>query len=154
MTLLFDENIPQRIVVALRALNREVAHVYEHGLRAAPDPEVFAFCSARGWVLLTRDKKIRRKPHERAAYLATGIGVFIYSGTAERTLDDQIMHILKTLPEIEKLAARTHPPYLFGTGRAWPARALVAGILRPSSRPGFGQCDRSFAVRTHATVRR
>ena len=63
MTLLFDENIPQGIVVALRALNHDVAHVYEHGLRAALDPEVFAFCSSRGWVLVTRDKKIRKKSH-------------------------------------------------------------------------------------------
>jgi hypothetical protein len=33
--------------------------------------------------------------------------------TAERTLDDQMLHILKTLPEIENLATRTHQPYLF-----------------------------------------
>jgi predicted nuclease of predicted toxin-antitoxin system len=114
LTFLFDENIPQGIVVALRALNHDVTHVYEQGLRSTPDPEIFAAVAERGWVLVTRDKKIRRKPHERAAYLATGIGVFIYTGSAERTLDEQMLHVLRTMPEMERIAARARPPYLYG----------------------------------------
>ena len=114
MTFLFDENIPPGIVVGLRALNHDVAHVYEHGLRSTPDPEIFAFVAARGWVLVTRDKKIRKKPHERAAYRATGVGVFIYTGSSERTLDEQMMHVLRTIPEMEQLAARERPPYVYG----------------------------------------
>jgi hypothetical protein len=114
LTFFFDENIPLGIVVALRALNHHVAHAYEHGMKGALDPAVFEFVAAKGWVLVTRDKKIRRKPHERFAYLAAGIGIFIYTGSAERTLDEQMVHILRTMPEIEKLANRTGPPYIYG----------------------------------------
>jgi predicted nuclease of predicted toxin-antitoxin system len=114
LTFLFDENIPEGIVVALRALNHVVAHVYEHGLKGADDPVVFAFCAERGWLLVTRDKKIRRKPHERAAYLAAGIGIFIYTGSAERTLDEQMVHVLRTMPEIERIAGHSRPPYIYG----------------------------------------
>lgn len=114
MTFLFDENVPQGIVVALRALNHDVAHVYEHGLGGALDPAVFAFVASRDWVLVTRDKKIRKKPHERAAYLAEGIGVFIYTGSAEKTLDEQMVHVLRTIPEMVRLANRTQRPYIYG----------------------------------------
>ncbi len=114
MTFLFDENIPEGIVKALRALNHDVAHAYEQGLKGASDPEVFAFVGSRGWVLVTHDKKIRKKPHERAAYLAEGIGVFIFTGSAERTLDEQMAFVLRVITEMEQIAERSTPPYLFG----------------------------------------
>jgi uncharacterized protein with PIN domain len=114
LTLLFDENIPQGIAVALQALNHDVTHAYDQGLKSAEDPEVFSFVASRGWVLVTRDKKIRKKPHERAAYLAAGIGVFIYMGSAERTLDEQMGLVLRTIADIEQTAARLKPPYVYG----------------------------------------
>lgn len=114
MTLFFDENIPQGIAVALRALNHDVTHVYDEGLKSAQDPEIFSYVGSRGWVLVTRDKKIRKRPHERAAYRAAGIGVFIYMGSAERTLDEQMGLVLRTIEDIEKTAGRERPPYVYG----------------------------------------
>ena len=114
MTFLFDENIPQAIVIALRALGHDVAHVYEHGLRSTADPEIFEFVGQRGWILVTRDKKIRKKPHERAAYLAAGIGIFVYTGSSERSLDEQMVLVLRTIADLEQSAERNQPPYIFG----------------------------------------
>jgi predicted nuclease of predicted toxin-antitoxin system len=116
LTLLFDENIPQSLAEALRALNHDVKHIYDPdvNMRSAGDPDIFRRVGIEGWGLVTRDKKIRKRPHERAAYLSSGIGVFIFTGSAEHTLEEQMVQILKVIGEIEDHATRVKPPYIFG----------------------------------------
>lgn len=113
MTLLFDENIPPGIVAALRHLNHDVTHVSEHHLRRTPDAEIFRLVAAQGWGFVTRDKDIRRDPHQRAALREAGVGAFFYTGSSKRTLDEQTILILRTIGAMEALAQRTLPPYIF-----------------------------------------
>jgi hypothetical protein len=66
------------------------------------------------WFLVTQDKKIKRKKHELQALRRAGIGAFIFTGRAERDLDSMMMLVLKNFGEIQRLAAETARPFIFG----------------------------------------
>jgi hypothetical protein len=103
LILLFDENFAPKIVNALRALGYPVDHVLKHVDKGTADEGIFALARDLGAHLVTKDAKIRRRKHEQAAYRSTGIGVFIYTGTAKRTFTDEAVFVIST---IERVMAR------------------------------------------------
>jgi len=64
----FDENMPMRLASAMREqLGEETTHLYEHfGREGILDPAVLSYIGERGWILVSRDRKILRRAHERA----------------------------------------------------------------------------------------
>ncbi len=117
MTFLFDENISPDIVESLRPLDKPVVHVVdvdELG-RGALDEDVFDFLEQRpDWVLITQDKKMRRKKHQRQAILDAGLGVFVLIGRAEKSNDALVVLLLQCWPALTKLASQTPRPFIFG----------------------------------------
>lgn len=112
---LLDENMPPKVAAALQALGScEARHVVDHLPRGTPDEQVFTFASAQGWILLTQDVRIRRNPHQRAALLQAGIGAFILTGRADRSVEQMMIFILERLPQIVEAARRSTPPYIYG----------------------------------------
>lgn len=57
----------------------------------APDTAVIDEVARRGWVLLTRDKRIRRRPIERNAVLNSRIAVFLAPGGTGEVIADAIV---------------------------------------------------------------
>ncbi|MGN6182659.1 MAG: DUF5615 family PIN-like protein [Thermoanaerobaculia bacterium] len=55
MRILLDENLPQRLVAALRILGHDVEHVTLRELRGATDPDVRALSDREERVLITQD---------------------------------------------------------------------------------------------------
>jgi hypothetical protein len=53
-----------------------VAH-HQRFTPAAPDTEWLAVAGAEGWLVLTRDQNIRRRPNELAAVKAAGVCMFV-----------------------------------------------------------------------------
>ncbi len=117
MTFLFDENISPDIVESLRPLDKPVVHVVdvdELG-RGVLDEDVFDFLGQRpDWVLITQDKKMRRKKHQRQAILDAGLGVFVLTGRAEKSNDGLVVLLLQCWPALTKLASQTPRPFIFG----------------------------------------
>lgn len=56
MKLLVDENLPPRIVHDLADLFPASAHVSSIGLGSTPDPILWEYAKARGFVFLTKDR--------------------------------------------------------------------------------------------------
>ena len=115
MTLLLDENLSPKVATALKALGREVTHVNEILPRGTSDEEIFSKLAELGWCLLTQDIKIKRHKHQRAAMIQAGIGAFIFTGRAEKSLEEMTIKILQHLDEIESLIRNTRRPFVFGS---------------------------------------
>ena len=113
-TLFFDENVSDRVVRALRALGHDVVHLLDEFERGTPDVQFLPAIGDKGWFLVTQDKRIRSRPHERRALLNAGVGAFVFTGRAEKSTDEQAILILKHLPRIKGLAAKTERPFIFG----------------------------------------
>lgn len=107
--------MPPRVAAALQVLGTcEARHVLDHLPRGTGDEQVFSFAAAEGWLLVTQDANIRRKPHQRAALIQAGIGAFILTGRAQRSVEDMMAFLLGRFTDINALAAATTPPFIFG----------------------------------------
>jgi len=117
VTFLLDENISPYVVESLRPLGKPVGHVVdvpELG-RGTPDGRIIEFLGERSdWILVTQDKKMRRKKHQRQAMLDAGLGVFVLTGRAEKSNDALVVLLLQCWPDMMKLASRTSRPFIFG----------------------------------------
>jgi predicted nuclease of predicted toxin-antitoxin system len=61
MKLLFDENLSHRLVGQLAAGFLGSAHVRDAGLAAAPDPAVWAYAAANGFVIVSKDTDFQQR---------------------------------------------------------------------------------------------
>ena len=57
MRILLDENLPMRLIAALRALGHDVEHVYTKNLSSRPDPDVRAVAESEQRFLITQDRR-------------------------------------------------------------------------------------------------
>ncbi|MBI2997965.1 MAG: hypothetical protein HYY46_05855 [Deltaproteobacteria bacterium] len=114
MTFLLDENISHLVADALKALGKPVAYVTDILPRGADDVTLFGQLGQLDWFLVTQDQKIRRKKHELEAMRQAGIGAFIFTGRANKTVERMTIMILEHFDEIQKLAQQTPRPFIFG----------------------------------------
>lgn len=61
MKLLFDQNLSPRLVGQLAAEFPGSTHVRDVGLAAAPDPAVWAFAAANGFVIVSKDTDFQQR---------------------------------------------------------------------------------------------
>jgi predicted nuclease of predicted toxin-antitoxin system len=57
---LVDENLPARLIGALRAEGYEAEHAYDVGLRQRPDADVFTYAQTACATLITQDHDLER----------------------------------------------------------------------------------------------
>lgn len=110
-----------------RALvDASVAHI-AHRTRFAfdsPDTDWIAAASAEGWIAITRDQAIRRKPNEIAAIRASRAVIFVFT-SGNLSAADSAEILLRALPAIYRMAARARRPALFSIHRD-----ATIGVLR------------------------
>jgi hypothetical protein len=83
LKLLLDHNLPPRLARALNELfpNHTVVALRERFRPDVPDAEWIAALDAEGgWAALTRDLRIRTRPHERAAMDRARVVFFFLAG--------------------------------------------------------------------------
>ncbi len=88
-----------------------------------PDVEWLHAASEEGWIVLSRDKRIRRKPNELTALQASTVVMFTFvAGNA--TAADTAEIIGKALPRIYALAKGAKRPALFAIYRDGSIRPI------------------------------
>jgi uncharacterized protein with PIN domain len=112
MTFFFDNNLSHKIVKGLREFGEDVVHLADEFPRDTTDEEWLPIVGERGWILITRDKKIRRRPAEIDAYRRNGIGGFVLTG---KSLEGWkiIRQLVNRWEKIKELARSTRKPFLF-----------------------------------------
>lgn len=79
-----------------------------------------------GWVVLTKDQRIRYRAIEREALLSAGIKAFIFmSGNVP--FSDMAQIIAKALPAIEKFVRKHKPPFIAGIYKDASVKLIVEG---------------------------
>lgn len=67
---------------ALRSIGLRVEAHADHFEHDAPDTEWLERCGAEGWVVLAKDKAIKKNPLERQALIAQGLAAFFIIKTS------------------------------------------------------------------------
>jgi hypothetical protein len=107
-----DRSLGRRTVV--EALREAGAHVEAHDDHFAPDTadeDWLIEVGGRGWIVLTKDQRIRRRPHELQALKVAKVRAFVL--TSQHLRGEEMAAIfVKHLRRIERLARREAPPFI------------------------------------------
>lgn len=113
---------------SLRELGEAAYHVLDVGLKQAPDAEVLRYAGQQGWSLISADRKILRRPHERAAIGEAGVAVFFLNDTLAG-LCDISRAIYRHWPDMKRLGRSEQGPAIYLVGES-SVRALRRRHLR------------------------
>lgn len=99
-----------------------VAHrtVFPHD---APDITWIAEVGKRGWVVVTRDQNIRRRPNELAAVRAAALHLFALT-SGNLSAAETAAVITRAWPGMERAVVNTRPPALWSVNRAGGVRLI------------------------------
>jgi predicted nuclease of predicted toxin-antitoxin system len=88
-----------------------IAH-HERFAPACPDEEWMKVAGREGWIVITRDQAIRRKPNELKAFREAKLIMFaLASGNA--SADDTARLVVELYPRIVRKAHSSKPPAMF-----------------------------------------
>lgn len=122
-----DRSLGKSIAEGLRACGLTVhtmASVYGEGrAQRLPDQVWLRAAGGNGWIVLTKDDAIRRRPAERDTLLRAGVRVFCLTNAQLRGAEQTARFIHNRHRIIRQ--ARTPGPYIYGVyerriARLWP----------------------------------
>jgi predicted nuclease of predicted toxin-antitoxin system len=112
---LFDNDLPHPIASALRILQKPVQHVRDISDLGAgsPDDLILDYAGSRGFVLVTRDKAIRRTPQYRTIIAKHRVGVVLISAGKAKQLDawNLAKLVIRAWDNIESHTAARRAPF-------------------------------------------
>jgi hypothetical protein len=108
----FDNNVSKKIVEGLKAFGEEVVHLQDKFPEDSADIEWLQYVGEKGFVLITRDERVRRNPAEIAAIKKFRVATFFLGGSH---LDRcrLIQQVVRNWPRIKELSGRTQPPFAY-----------------------------------------
>ena len=111
---------------ALRQAGAIVEIHDNHFRQAAEDVEWLRAVGPRGWIVLTRDDKIRHRSHERTALIQAGVRAFVL---ARRSLSGPAMAeaFVQALPAMRRFVPRYQAPFIARVTQA----GSVSLLLKP-----------------------
>jgi len=112
-----DRSIPRGVADALKLVRDDVRWLEDEFPHDAPEALWLAEIGERGWVVVSRDKKIRTRPGERQALTEAGVGCFILTQKQPFTRWEYLKLLARTLDEMEFVFTETPRPSIFGVGR-------------------------------------
>ena len=120
-----DRSVPKGVAAALKEVRDDVRWFedeFEHDTKETVWlPEV----GQLGWIVISRDKKIRTRPAERQALLEARVGCFILTQKQILTRWDYLKLLAATLDEMISLFASTRRPFIYGVGRTGQVRRIA-----------------------------
>jgi predicted nuclease of predicted toxin-antitoxin system len=109
--LYIDRCLGKAVAAALRAAGAEVRVHDDHFAPAAKDEDWIPQVAGWGWVVLTKDNNIRRRPGEREAVLLSTARVITLSSGNMRGADRAALFVSR-LADLEQLAVSRQPPFV------------------------------------------
>ncbi len=113
MRFVFDENISPKIVQILQVLEFDAVHSTALLPSGTADEALFAVLQSDMY-LVTQDQNMVRKRHQRAAMLDAGLGVFIFTGHASKSVPVLALLVQQVWGEMLSTAQTTARPFIFG----------------------------------------
>jgi hypothetical protein len=110
LTFFFDNTFPPQIVKILNILGVEARHLQDEFPAETNDVDWIPEVGRCGWVVITGDRGISRKPAERKVLEeANVIAVFMAKGFTTKPIFELVSLFLRWWPEIERTVSRVRP---------------------------------------------
>jgi len=114
MNFFFDNNLSPKLAKAMNLLEEDgyVMHLKDRFRQDEADAVWLAYVGSNKFVLVTRDKKIRKRPGELTAFKKHNVGAFILTG---KNLGRwrEIKQLICAWEEMRSLGACTRRPFAF-----------------------------------------
>ena len=120
MTFYFDASVPRAVPRALALVRGDVRQAGEPGSPARDwrDEDWLRFAAERGWTVVMRDKRVRRRPGEREALRTDGLrGAFILTGAGNYTQWQVLELLVLRWRGIEGAVVSLTPPFVCSVTR-------------------------------------
>lgn len=98
----------------------------DHFAPDAADHDWLPVVAARGWVILSNDQKIMRRPLEREAVRTSGAALLVLVG-GRIPAPQLARNFLNTLPKIEAFLREHRPPLIAKVYRPSPVELIETG---------------------------
>jgi hypothetical protein len=101
----------QRLAQVLVAQGASVVLARDRFPAGTPDAEWLPVVGALGWIVLTKDRHIRRRPLELYALVRARVRAFVLTAT-ELSGEQQAAAFIKALPRIERICRSSKRPVI------------------------------------------
>ncbi len=112
MRFFVDNNLSPQLAKGMEGFGQNVVHLTDHFPADTEDTEWLAHIGEKGWILITRDERIRFRPGERAALKEHEVGAF-FMGGKNRNACQLIQQLVRNWPQIKERARSTKRPFAF-----------------------------------------
>ncbi|HTN72171.1 MAG TPA: hypothetical protein VMO00_13910 [Methylomirabilota bacterium] len=113
-----DRSLGQKVIAEkLRQSGAKVEIHDDHFPQDAPDERWIAEVGEKGWVVLTKDDRIRYRPAALDAYRRHQVRVFIF-GSGEMKAQEMADAFVKAAPKISRIAVREAVPFFARISRS------------------------------------
>lgn len=112
MRFFIDNNLSTQLADGMKAFGEDVVHLREFFDQAEDDPVWLEHIGREGWILVTRDERVRYNPSESDAIKQHNVGAFFLGGK-NRSRCDLIQQLVRNWPEMKRTAARERRPFAF-----------------------------------------
>ncbi|HXG35914.1 MAG TPA: hypothetical protein VNL15_02985 [Dehalococcoidia bacterium] len=119
-----DRSIPKGVAEALKKVREDVRWLEDEFSHDIKETEWLPEIGRRGWLVVSRDKKIRTRPGERRALSEAKIGCFIFVQKQNLTRWQYLKLLALSLDEMERVFANTPKPFIYGVSRTGQFRRI------------------------------
>ncbi|MBX5493467.1 MAG: DUF5615 family PIN-like protein [Chloroflexi bacterium] len=123
MTYFFDRNLGRRVPDALKLLGADVVKHDDLFDPTTPDDEWLAVAAQRGWIIITRDKRLRFNEAERQAIVQARLGCFVLL-SPKLTRWAMARLLLQVWDKLEAIVAQEPRPFIYGVHADGTVRPL------------------------------
>lgn len=112
MRFFIDNNLSVHLARGMQGFQEDVVHLTDHFPHETPDTDWLQHIGQAGWLLVTRDERIRKNPLELSAIRDHQVGAFFLAGK-NRSRCDLIRQLVRHFPRMKELAANSHRPFAY-----------------------------------------
>ena len=96
----------------LRAAGLKVEVHDDHLPQNATDPEWLTLAGKNGWIVVTRDERIRYRVAEKQAIRCAKVRAFVIVAHGDLRIEEIAEILLKALSKVESIAVQEKPPFI------------------------------------------
>ncbi len=100
-TLLLDENIPRKVLTALRVAGYTATRVHDEGLRSQPDTAIFTYARAHQMTIITFDTDFLNRTAFPLPHAGIIVLRFFPRGTSASELASAVLRALAQLADLD-----------------------------------------------------
>lgn len=123
---------------ALREKGIKVELLHEHFELSTSDVDWLAEVGRRGWVVLTKDQRIRRRDAEFRALTGAGVAAFVLTA-GNMTGTKMAEAFVRAYPRIQKALRSYSPPFIAAVDASGNVRMLTTADRHAARRKDRGQ---------------